>query len=212
VVDDLLRSAAKETRAEIMRYCWTEKNRPFTLNEEYTTWFEEQRTALAIGRHGSPVSSHCPPHVTPSHHFELVDAASGQRKLFATSEENLCTVLAAYGINLSSMEQLARIHKDDYDAELEVIAHVKAYFEVASKRIIDDIPMIFETNFAISFAKNLETYLPEKLNLVGPGGLENCTRYVCDEPDIQKKRKDWTRQLEILKKAETKLIKFYISN
>jgi Dynamin GTPase effector domain len=212
VVNELLQSTAEQTRSEITSYCWTEKNRPFTLNGEYTTWKEEQRTTLAIARHGPLASSDCPPHLKGSPHFELHDTVTGQRRIYATSEENLCTVLAGYGIKLSSLKQLARIHKDDYDTELEVIAHVKAYFEVASKRIIDDIPMIFETSFAMTFAGKLEKNLHAKLHLVGPGGLENCTRYVSDEPEIQKKRKDWTRQLEILKKAETKLIKFHISN
>jgi hypothetical protein len=212
VVNELLQKTAEQTGEEITKYCWKERNRPFTLNGEYMSWKEEQRTALAISRHGSPLSSDCPPHLKGSPHFELHDTANGQRKYFPSSEENLCTVLAAYGIKLSSLKQLSRIHRDEYDTELDVIAHVKSYFEVASKRIIDDIPMIFETSFAIAFARDLEKNLHEKLNLVGPNGLENCARYVRDEPEIQKKRKDWTRQLEILKKAETKLIKFHISN
>ena len=214
VFHELLRSTAERTRDEIKNYCWTEKNRPFTLNGEYLTWKEEQRTALAISRHGSspPNSENRPLHLKGTTQFQLQDTLSGTTRTFPTSEENLCTVLAAYGIKLSSLKQLARIHHDEYDAELDVIAHVTAYFDIASKRIIVDIPMLFETNFALTFAEDLEKNLHEKLNLVGLRGLETCTRYVCDEPEIRKKRNDWSRQLGILKKAEQTVIKFHNSS
>lgn len=189
-------------------------NRPFTLASEYFTRKEEQRTALAISRHGSHSTlglDSRPLHLKGNPHFQLYDTLAGTARTYPTSEENLCTVLAAYGIKLSSLKQLARIHLDDYDAELDVIAHVMAYFDMASKRIIDDIPMLFETSFALTFAKDLEKNLHDKLDLVGSKGLDNCARYVRDEPEIQKKRKDWTRQLEILKKAEETIIKFHMS-
>jgi hypothetical protein len=183
------------------------------LNAGYLARKDEQRTTLAISRHGSlSLSDNSPPHLKGTAHFKLLDTLSGQSKPFPTSEENLCTVLAAYGIKFSSLKQLARIHQDEYDPELDVIAHVTAYFDIASKRIIDDVPMIFETSFALTFTDKLEKNLHEKLNIAGSTGLENCQRYVCDEPEIRKKRSDWTRQLEVLKKAETKLIKFHSSN
>jgi Dynamin GTPase effector domain len=110
------------------------------------------------------------------------------------------------------MKQLARLQPDPYDSELEVIAHVLSYFEVASKRIIDDIPMVFENSFAFTFAQELETQLQDKLGLIGTGGLEIGARYAANESEIQKRREDLTRQLAILKKAEEMVYKFHLLN
>jgi len=102
---------------------------------------------------------------------------------------------------LSSLKQLARIHHDDYDEELEVISHITAYFDISSKRLIDDVPKLFETVFAFDLGQELERNLAMNLNLIGDGGVENCKRYIQDEPDVQFKRDELIRQEGILKSA-----------
>ena len=146
VANEFLRNTAEQTQDAIKKYCWKEKNRPFTLDEGYLASQGEQGTELAIARHGSPYEPSAS-HPLPRNgkpHFELREVATGQTKLYPTSEEKLCTILAAYGITISSLKQLARIHQDEYDTELEVMAHVTAYFDIGSKRIIDDIPNIWK--------------------------------------------------------------------
>jgi hypothetical protein len=190
----------------------TETNRPFTQNDQYKIGREEHRTDLAVIRHGgSPQDLHAG-HIQSSGSFTLRDGLSGQERSYTTSFENLSIVLAAYGVNIENMKQLARLSPDPYDSELEVIAHVLSYFDIASKRIIDDIPMVFENSFALTFAQELETKLQDQLGLIGTGGLEICARYATDEPDIQKRREDLTRQLGILRKAEETVHKFHLLN
>lgn len=115
-------------------------------------------------------------------------------------------------MHISDIKQLVRIRQDEYEPELEVIAHVTAYFDIASKRIVDDIPTLFETKFALTFVKELEKNLHEKLKLVGDSGLENCKRYVRDDPSTQRRREDLSRQLAILSKAEETVNRFNSSN
>jgi hypothetical protein len=118
------------------------------------------------------------------------------------------TVLSAYGIRLSSLTQLARIHADEFDAELDVIAHVAAYFDVAATRTIDNIPQLFESAFASKFVLRMEE-LASKLKLVGEGGLERCRMYVRDEPDIQVKRDRLIREHRILEDGLATIERFY---
>ena len=63
------------------------------------------------------------------------------------------------------------------------------------------MPMIFETRFANDFAVEIRKVLRSKVELVGDLGLENCGRYVVDEPDVQLKREDLNRKKAILSNA-----------
>ena len=166
---------------------------------------EERVTAFAITRHQNN-PSYLPR--TTNGIFKLTDMNATSRS-FYTSEDNLLTVLAAYGIHLNSMKQLVRIHADEYDAELGVISHVAAYFDISSKRLIDDIPKVFETVFAREFGQELGRVLMAKLKLVGEGGVGNCARYVRDEPTIKAKRDDFTRQQKILQEALNTIDRFF---
>src|SRR5438045_4052722 len=105
---------------------------PFTLNEQYITIKKECATSFArIRRLGSSTSSD----YSTGGSFTLQDQYGNPRSYSAT-EENLVTVLSAYGVHLSSLRQLARIHADEFDAELDVMSHIIAYFDISSKRLI----------------------------------------------------------------------------
>src|SRR5579859_6966294 len=179
-----------------------ERHRPFTLNEKYHKKKAEYVTEFAVKRHPQFAS------VSPSK-FTLHDGGPAGGRTYAATEENLLQVLSAYGVELSSIKQLATAHEDEYMAELDVISHVATYFEIASNRIVDDIPKVFETVFARWFGESLAMDLASNLKLVGDGGVETCRRYVRDEPDVQMKRDSLTRQQKILKQALDKVDKYY---
>jgi hypothetical protein len=208
VTNAILEEAAEQTRREIRAYCRMERHRPFTLNRQYYISMQhEWLTTYALKRHNESRSD-CTLASTPCSSIRLTDS-TGNPRIFQASEENLCTVLSAFGIHLSSLKQLARIHHDDYDDELGVISHITSYFEISSKRLIDDIPKVFETVFACDFGQELERNLAMNLKLVGEGGVETCKRYIQDEPDVQFKRDDLMRQAGILKNALTTVDHFH---
>jgi hypothetical protein len=193
-------------KGEILQYCHKESHRPFTLNKEYLKRKEDNLAAYALLRHRN--TSPDPPFTSSSSStFRLQDGNFS--RAYAATEENLVTVLSAYGIRLSSLTQLARIHADDFDAELDVIAHVAAYFDIAATRTIDNIPQLFESGFASKFVLRLEEELATKLKLVGEGSLERCRMYVRDEPDIQVKRDRLVREQRILEDALATIDRFY---
>ena len=118
-------------------------------------------------------------------------------------------MLSVYGVNISSSKELLPLQVNLYHDEIEVISHVVAYFDIASKRLIDDIPQVFETVFTFDFGERLGKTLTTNLNLVGEGGLENCTRYIRDEPDVQATRNDLTARYNILEKAKETMERFF---
>jgi hypothetical protein len=206
-VTELLEKAAERTRKQIKDYCLTETNRPFTLNSDYLPSKERFRTEFAIARNRGSGWDGKPPQQS----FQLIDT-NGSSRYFSTTDRTLFTVLAAYGVHISDITQLVRIHNDAYDPELDVGAHVMAYFDIASKRIVDDIPTMFETKFALNFAGDVSKSLHARLGLVGESGFDVCKRYVRDEPATHKKREDLTRHIGILQEAEETVIRFHTSN
>lgn len=125
-------------------------------------------------------------------------------------ESVLLGLLTANGFPVSSARQLVRLHDPDiYETELEVIAQVLAYFEISSQRIMDVMPMIFETVFARDFGDEIRKELTSSLKLVGDCGLENCARFAREEPDIQLRREDLNKRKDILSRAVTVVHQFY---
>jgi hypothetical protein len=99
------------------------------------------------------------------------------------------------------LKELSRLHNsDEYEAELGVVSQVLAYFEISSRRIIDVMPMIFETVFVRNFSQEIRKVLISELKLVGDFGLENCIKYAKDEVGIEI-RNDLAEAKEILSRA-----------
>jgi hypothetical protein len=201
--NEILDKTREIARREIRLSCRKESHRPFTMNKaEYNKTKEGNVTAFAALRHRAPLS---PAERTS---FTLMDA-NGISRSYPATEENLLKVVAAFGFHLSSSKDLVRLNDDECQAELDVISHVVAYFDIASRRLIDEIPQVFETVFAREFGENLNKVLTTKLNLVGEKGLDNCARYIRDEPDIEAKRARLTRMRKILDKARETIERFY---
>ena len=202
-VADIFGIIVKTARKDIHLCCWKELHRPFTMEkEEYIKLKERKRNELLRSRHPKAVDEVLRPT------FNLSDFNSVSRSFPATNQ-NLSKVLASYGIYVSSPTELICLSTDKYHAELDVMAHVAAYFVISSRRFIDDIPRVFETVFASNFGERLTKNLVKDLNLVGETGVVNCQRFVRDEPHIEEKRDRLIRTLGILDKAKETIDRFF---
>ena len=116
------------------------------------------------------------------------------------SQDEVAPVPVDYAV--ADTKQLARLHgPDQYEIELTVISDIWAYFEIASKRIIDIMPMLFEVVFARDFGRELCNVLTSDLKLVGDQGSENCVRYTRDAEDVHQRRMKLTEDKKILLQA-----------
>lgn len=196
----MLDKVVEVTHEEIKLCCTQEIHRPFTMHKtEYIKAKGENMTAFAKLRHTQSL---------PDLSFTLTDNNNVSRHYPAT-EENLLKVLEAFGHHLSSSDGLALLFNDEYQAELDVISHITAYFEISAKRVIDEIPQVFETVFAQGFGNTLAKELTVNLNLIGEKGVENCAKYVRDDPSVEGRRRYLLRQREILEKARATMDRFF---
>ena len=98
----------KETRNELTLCCRRELYRPFTmLKAEYMKAKQENVNHFAMLRHNPVEGSPRPPST-----FCLVDN-NGITRHYSATNDNLLTVVAAYGYRLSSHKDLARLHEDE---------------------------------------------------------------------------------------------------
>jgi hypothetical protein len=76
-----------------------------------------------------------------------------------------------------------------FGEQLRIISQVYTYFSIASRRVIETVPMICEISFAKGFGQQLRKEFTRKLGLLGPDGLEVCTRFAREDTAIGEKRK-----------------------
>lgn len=183
-----------------------ENRRPFTLDHNQFSVSKEDFITEFAHQRGQPIAS---PSST-THTIRDTYGSAHSITSHGVDEDVLLSLLTAKGYRITSTKQLARLHDpDEYITELEVISQVLAYFEISSKRIVDVMPMIFETVFACEFGDELRRVLTSNLKLVGDFGVANCVRYTKDEPDVQMKREDFNRRKETLSRASEIISRFY---
>jgi hypothetical protein len=74
------------------------------------------------------------------------------------------------------------------ESEQIILARVCTYFGLASKRVVEVIPMVVELSFAKGFADRLRQNFLGRLKLHDEGGKERCEEYAREDPDLQRRR------------------------
>ena len=202
-----MKKIAEKTRDQIRLFYELETNRPFTLSHK-TFSDSKNENFIDLVHHRNQTNSSA----LISRTSHTTRDRTGNFRYISQDEvtdDVLIGHLNARGYRVTEMKQLAPLHgPDEYEPELTVISMVWAYFRIASKRIMDIVPMIIEVVFARHFGRELSKVLVLDLDLVGNEGVENCARYTKDADDVDQKRTKLSRDkstllaaLEILRTA-----------
>ncbi|KAH9937926.1 P-loop containing nucleoside triphosphate hydrolase protein [Epithele typhae] len=141
--------------------------------------------------------------------FKPAAAKLSQEEHDALVPEALAT-LARLGYTGLTEEDLGRLRQaDEYEDELAVMAEVRAYFQVAYKRVIDYIPMAIDHQFLFKVAEAARTRLPARLGIVGtPNATEKCAAYIEEDAGIVALRDELTAKKKRLEAVNGKLQEF----
>ena len=85
--------------------------------------------------------------------------------------------------------------------ELRIISNVYTYFDIASKRLLEAVPMICEVAFAQGLGEKLRKDFTAELGLLGDSGLQNCMKFTQEEPATRDKRQKLTRLKKVVEDA-----------
>ncbi|KAI0325983.1 hypothetical protein GY45DRAFT_1311315 [Cubamyces sp. BRFM 1775] len=127
--------------------------------------------------------------------------------LSAKEQESLKNALAEL-IKLGypvSEDDLGKLNKtDEFEEEMEVMAEVRAYFEVSYKRIIDYVPLAIDRHLLYALTSVLQGVLIEKLGLGSAQADARCTAYIAEDPHVVAERSELLgkrAKLEAVQKA-----------
>ncbi|KAK7461117.1 hypothetical protein VKT23_009043 [Stygiomarasmius scandens] len=97
---------------------------------------------------------------------------------------------------------------DEYERELKTMAEVRGYFQVAYKRIIDNIPSFIDLRFVKALSKELQPFLISKFGLGTQMASERCAQYLAEDPSLIAKRDELTARKKRLDSVQQELMGF----
>ncbi|KAH9851169.1 P-loop containing nucleoside triphosphate hydrolase protein [Lenzites betulinus] len=126
-------------------------------------------------------------------------------------EESLRTVLSELvklGYSVKA-EDLGKLNPpDEYEEELEVMAEVRAYFQVTYKRVIDSIPLSIDLHLLYTLAERLQAVLIEKLGLGSAKSDARCAAYIAEDPHVAAQRSELLAKKKKLEAVQRELFNF----
>ncbi|KAH8117943.1 P-loop containing nucleoside triphosphate hydrolase protein [Phellopilus nigrolimitatus] len=173
IVDSEL-ALAKESALDRIDWLLKLENPPFTLNDFY---FSDYRERYLTSYRKQRQTDMCP---NPE------------------SIRSALKYLSEIRFKKIREEDLSKLDgPDPFEQELMLMAEVSAYFRVAYKRVIDNLPRSIDHDFLRSLKDRMQDALITGLGLDGTDNKEIAGRYLSEDPDITARRTG----LEITKKS-----------
>ncbi|KZO95027.1 hypothetical protein CALVIDRAFT_187292 [Calocera viscosa TUFC12733] len=95
--------------------------------------------------------------------------------------------------------------EDPYHQEITFMAETRAYFQVAYKRIIDNVPHAIDRNFIFPLARAIHEALISGLQMNTIEGAEKCREYLKENPHVVHKRETLHSTKKRLDRAKAEL-------
>ncbi|KAG8988905.1 hypothetical protein FRB94_010065 [Tulasnella sp. JGI-2019a] len=199
VASEEIRKRFHKTLAEIDDLCQSE-NSPFTQNDHY--FFDQKSKLLGVykevyrrSRNEEGVISSLRGFVTDMRPSE--EAAQQTFDHINNALANL-TALGLHGLTAVDLTKL--LPEDENTPALEIMAEVRAYFQVAYKRFSDNIPKQIDTDFVRGTDRDVD-YALMSMDL----SHEQCAEWLQEDPEVVQRREDLVGKKKRLEAAKDKL-------
>ncbi|KZT33346.1 hypothetical protein SISSUDRAFT_1066199 [Sistotremastrum suecicum HHB10207 ss-3] len=90
---------------------------------------------------------------------------------------------------------------------LDIMAEVRAYFEIAHKRFVDEVSMHIDKNFVRKFSETIQDRLLARLGLTEPEAVQKCADWLVESPDVVLRRQRLVARKKILESAQEELMR-----
>ncbi|TDL21013.1 hypothetical protein BD410DRAFT_790079 [Rickenella mellea] len=190
-----------------------EKSPLYTQNHHYLDSVRDKWLSKYRERRKNPIPPPPPPVPVPAPSPAARRPAAFDHRLYPSSvgvaahmEEEVSpldealSALARLGYRGLTETDLTRLSPpDSFEEELIVMADVRAYFQVAYKRIIDNLPLTIEHALNQSLANSLQFVLVDSLALGSADASARLKELVAEESSISMKRDALTTKIAKLK-------------
>ncbi|GJE98371.1 P-loop containing nucleoside triphosphate hydrolase protein [Phanerochaete sordida] len=121
----------------------------------------------------------------------------------------LMSALAGFGFTGLKEEDLGRLRGvDPHEEQLIVMAETAAYFHVAYKRIIDNVPRVVDHDFLGEIARGLQGALVAGLGLGDAGAAERARAYLAEDDGVTAQRALLEQKRARLEGVQSRLYNF----
>ncbi|KAJ3998695.1 P-loop containing nucleoside triphosphate hydrolase protein [Lentinula boryana] len=119
------------------------------------------------------------------------------------------SLLVKAGLPVSSLSPMDLLGKlvppDEFETELRVMADVRGYFQVAYKRMIDNIPRFIDLLFVRELGKTLQPFIISKFGMGTSSANERCASYLGEDPMLVSQRDELLARRKRLENVEKEL-------
>ncbi|KIJ68611.1 hypothetical protein HYDPIDRAFT_146952 [Hydnomerulius pinastri MD-312] len=165
---------------------------------------------------GTPASASPTPRTNPSSTANETTAnLPSFTKLSTPKEESDADTVRTVLANLAQLgytvteDDLAKLlPSDEYEEELRVMAEVRGYFQVAYKRMIDNIPSLLDHLFVKAVARQLQPFLITRLGIGSTQSKERLAMYLEEDSRVVAQRAELVARKTRLETVETELQTF----
>lgn len=145
------------------------------------------------------------PPLTPS----APNSALPEKTIDTEKINNALASLAEIGYVGLTKDDLGKLNPpDEYETELKVMAEVKGYFQVAYKRIIDNVPSLIDRMFIKAVGKELQPFLISKFELGTVAATARYSAYLAEDPNLVGRREELAARKKRLEKVQLELYNF----
>ncbi|GJJ07887.1 hypothetical protein Clacol_002093 [Clathrus columnatus] len=95
---------------------------------------------------------------------------------------------------------------DEKDSALAIITTVEAYFQVAHKRFVDNVPLAIDHGLIRIEKRDMQEALCKGLKVTGPNASERCSRFLAESTEVSDLRRELRKRLERLTAAQAELL------
>ncbi|KAI0250048.1 P-loop containing nucleoside triphosphate hydrolase protein [Lactifluus subvellereus] len=193
IVTAHLELCAKET-SERIEFLLQVESEPSTQNKHYFKDYRRKFLAFYKGQYHKHSND------------AFIDRLQGrkyQSSQFNSALDSVIANLAKIGFrDVKPLELAALQSSEDADDALKIMADVRAYFQVAFKRFVDNVPKAIDELLVLGLAKGLQDALSNGIGFDSPGAHERCTRLLAESPRIAEKRERLTARQNRLELAQ----------
>ncbi|KAB5589117.1 Myxovirus resistance protein [Ceratobasidium theobromae] len=176
---------------------------PFTLNSHYYLDYKEKfhKYYATSSINGSNLAQSLREEYTPAYTKSRMERAEDP---VGTALDNLRKA----GFDGLKRQDLVKLLPADYShkAALEIMASVRAYYQVAYKRFADTVPLAIDRHYVRAFEHVIQTTLVTRLKISSPDAHDRCVAWMTEPQSVVRRRVELNDRKERLEAARMELL------
>ncbi|KAI0343433.1 hypothetical protein BDW22DRAFT_1355868 [Trametopsis cervina] len=180
--------------------------RPRTMNDHY---YADCRDRFLVLYRASRQQQHGSFTATLAQWTAGVPAPPNVDNAFSNNVGSILARLAQIGFSgTQGIDLLKLLPSDPMDPALTIMAAARAYFQVAYKRFVDNVPNAIDHELILGMNRDrrLEDVLHDGLGVTESDAKQRCAEYLSDPPHITSRRNELQRRRERLESAKKELM------